>query len=110
MAGGSTANQRNAAVKICHFTGNPGSAKRAERPGVGVNDRDADRRAGNQAHFTGGTLGEAVAERFAHHFDVAADLGGIVLQHVFQSNLFEIAFVPALFMAEIGPFAHRRTQ
>ncbi|MNI53757.1 hypothetical protein D3C73_1086100 [compost metagenome] len=110
MTGGRAANQRDAAVKISHLAGHTAGTEGAQRSGVGIDNRHADRGPWDQTHFAGGPCRKAMTERFPHRFHVAANFSGIVLQQVFQPNLAEIAGIPFVLMTHIGPFTHCRAQ
>ncbi len=105
-----TANQRHAPIEIRHFARDAAGSQRAEGTCMGIDNRHAHRGAGDQPHLTGGTLRQAVAERFAHGFNVAANFLRVVLKQILEPNLAEIAAVPLILVAHVGPFADRRAE
>ena len=82
MARRGAANQRYAAIEIRYFARDAASSQGAEGTCMGVDNRHAHCGAGDQPHLAGSALRQAVAERFAHGFNVAANFLRVVLKEI----------------------------
>src|SRR5262245_49532910 len=75
---------------------------------MGIDQRCADRGAGDEAEIAGSFGGETGSERGGDIDDVVADAGKAFIGELRKSDPTEIVRVPAPFMGEIGPFAGDR--
>src|SRR4051812_48071632 len=84
-------------------------AQHAEATSVRVDDRHSHGGAGTKPEFASGGGGQAMAQRLPHRTYARADAAKTLLGEVAESDLLEVAGVPAApiaaLVAKIGPFA-----
>ena len=83
-------------------------ADRAQPAGMRIDQRGADRRAGAKPQFSRRRDGEARSDRCARLDHLGADSRKALVGQDAEADLPEEAFVEALLMREIGPFARQR--
>lgn len=112
VAGGGAADEGEAGFEGGggDFASADGGAKKAEAPGVGVDDGNAYGRAGTESKFPGGGFRQSPSEGFSHGTDACADTAEIFADKIAESNLAKVTGIPSCTvgatMAEVGPFAN----